>query len=141
MATVSLKQSENVLSLASHKVAYPCGKYAPVFSTIFAGMENSFSVSLCKRLVGNIWIILPDGPKGSWFRGMGLHWSACSGSPQPLLLDKETSFLISLRSIQRVKQECDQIWEKPDLKLQEGQNEFFITLCERFLKGMHFYLP
>lgn len=102
MATVSLKQSENVLS--PHKVVYPCSKYAPASSTIFAGMENSFSVSLCKRLVGNIWIIPPDGPEGRWFRAMGLHWSACSGSPQPLLLDKEKSFLITLRSIQRVKQ-------------------------------------
>lgn len=66
-------------------------------------MENSFSVSLCKPHVVNIWIILADGPKGSLFSAVGLHWSGCSGFPQPLLLDKGKSFLISVRSIQRIK--------------------------------------
>lgn len=103
----------------------------PVFSMVFTGRENSFSVSHRKPCVGNIWIILPDGPKAADL----VVW-ACTGQVAQALhslyyLIKENIFLISVRNIQRVKQRIWSDLRKAWLKIKGRQNEvvfFFSSL-------------
>lgn len=71
--------------------------------SVFTGRENSFSVSFANPI-----LTIPELFSLMDLRAADLVVSVCTGqAPQPLLLDKGKSFLISVRSIQRVKQ---RIW-------------------------------